>query len=339
LKANHPGRAAHIANAGYLVGADQQGGGIGRVLVEHSLEVARRLGYPEAFSYSHPAQIFREHAALSGFENDGTRGFDISALAQISNDEYEHLEPLQWPLPAGTRTTARPFSDGRFYTDSKRARLIPIAERAPHHPVDAAYPLVLNTGRVRDQWHTMTRTGRSPASPRSSPSATGLLQRLPVHTKRISNTSPVWPTGPRPARAGAGATAPIGATRSERAEPKSAASRPGAISLIAAQGGAHDIGAHVTSTGIVRKIDELGRIVLPSELRKILGMRHGDELAISVEGDQVILEKRHDVCVFCSSEAAGLDFKGRRVCMRCASDVANARPLEIRLPDEANDIK
>jgi transcriptional pleiotropic regulator of transition state genes len=95
----------------------------------------------------------------------------------------------------------------------------------------------------------------------------------------------------------------------------------------------------MTSTGIVRKIDELGRIVLPSELRKILGMRHGDELAISVEGDQVILEKRHDVCVFCSSEAAGLDFKGRRVCMRCASDVANARPLEIRLPDEANDIK
>ncbi len=92
------------------------------------------------------------------------------------------------------------------------------------------------------------------------------------------------------------------------------------------------------STGIVRKIDELGRIVLPSELRKILGMRHGDELAISVEGDQVILEKRHDVCVFCSSDAPGIDFKGRRVCERCAREVSRARPVEIRLPEDAKEL-
>jgi transcriptional pleiotropic regulator of transition state genes len=92
------------------------------------------------------------------------------------------------------------------------------------------------------------------------------------------------------------------------------------------------------STGIVRKIDELGRIVLPSELRKILGMRHGDELAISVEGDQVILEKRHDLCIFCGSEAAGFEFKGRRVCQRCARAVSTSKPVEIRLPEGADDL-
>lgn len=93
------------------------------------------------------------------------------------------------------------------------------------------------------------------------------------------------------------------------------------------------------STGIVRKIDELGRIVLPSELRKILSMRHGDELAISVDGDQVILEKRHDVCVFCSSEAPGLSFKGRRVCSRCATEVSESVRLEIRLPEDASELR
>ncbi len=93
------------------------------------------------------------------------------------------------------------------------------------------------------------------------------------------------------------------------------------------------------STGIVRKIDELGRIVLPSELRKILNMRHGDELAISVEGDQVILEKRHDVCVFCGSEDPGIEFKGRRVCERCARDMTDLQSVEIRLPEDAKELQ
>jgi transcriptional pleiotropic regulator of transition state genes len=92
------------------------------------------------------------------------------------------------------------------------------------------------------------------------------------------------------------------------------------------------------STGIVRKIDELGRIVLPSELRKILGMRHGDELSISVEGDLVILEKRQDVCVFCSADSPGVEFKGRRVCERCAREVGRAAPVEIRLPEEKSEV-
>jgi transcriptional pleiotropic regulator of transition state genes len=88
------------------------------------------------------------------------------------------------------------------------------------------------------------------------------------------------------------------------------------------------------STGIVRKIDELGRIVLPSELRKVLNMRHGDELAISVEGELVILEKRHDVCVFCGADGPSIEFKDRRLCERCARELSNSGEMEIRLPDE-----
>jgi AbrB family transcriptional regulator, transcriptional pleiotropic regulator of transition state genes len=90
-----------------------------------------------------------------------------------------------------------------------------------------------------------------------------------------------------------------------------------------------------STTGIVRKIDELGRIVLPSELRKVLGMRHGDELAISVDGDLVILEKRHDTCVFCGAESPSVEYRGRMVCERCAGEVSRLHPVEIRLPDEA----
>ena len=92
------------------------------------------------------------------------------------------------------------------------------------------------------------------------------------------------------------------------------------------------------STGIVRKIDELGRIVLPSELRKILGMRHGDELSISVEGDQVILEKRQDLCLFCGAPSPEVEFRGRRVCRSCARQIAGTAPKEIRLSEEASEV-
>ena len=60
-------------------------------------EVASRMGHGEAFAYSEPAEIFAEHAALSGFENGGARDFDIGALAGIDGAGYEDLEPLQWP--------------------------------------------------------------------------------------------------------------------------------------------------------------------------------------------------------------------------------------------------
>jgi assimilatory nitrate reductase catalytic subunit len=125
-------------------------------------EVARRLGWGTAFAYARPADIFREHAALSAFENDGGRVFDIGALAALSDAEYDALTPVQWPLPRGGRGRARLFGDGSgFPTEDSRARFVPTAYRPPAEEA-AAGTLILNTGRVRDQWHTMTRTGRVP---------------------------------------------------------------------------------------------------------------------------------------------------------------------------------
>jgi assimilatory nitrate reductase catalytic subunit len=125
-------------------------------------EVARRMGFGAAFDYDSPAAIFREHAALSAFENDGSRDFDIGAVAKLSDAAYDSLLPFQWPRPAGVEAPARLFADGRFFTPSRKAQLVPTAPRAPARSATSEYPLVLNTGRVRDQWHTMTRTGKSP---------------------------------------------------------------------------------------------------------------------------------------------------------------------------------
>ncbi len=126
-------------------------------------EVAKRMGFREAFNYQCSADIFREHAALSGFENAGQRDFDISALANLSDQQYDQMRPVQWPVTVeNPEGTPRMFSDRRFFTPSGKAQLIPVRPRLPENPVNEDYPLVLNTGRVRDQWHTMTRTSRSP---------------------------------------------------------------------------------------------------------------------------------------------------------------------------------
>ena len=126
-------------------------------------QVARRLGFEAWFPFESAAAVFREHAALSGFENENARrDFDISALADLSDTDYDALQPVQWPLPHGvTVGTARLFGAGGFFTADGRARCVAIGERAPAHAVDDSFPLVLNSGRIRDQWHTMTRTGKT----------------------------------------------------------------------------------------------------------------------------------------------------------------------------------
>jgi len=242
-------------------------------------QVAQRMGYADAFPYTQAAQIFREHARLSGFENDGVgygkttaseknagrtrfpppfilpwpifrssdgttdattshltgettsqstkpskndgkvagynqaknagqvigyghstrlanntsqvvahpasveiaasraqpdvranesqrpvkRAFDISALSEIDDAQYDELQPVQWPVnqqhPDGTQ---RLFADGRFFTPSGKARMIAVLPQLPAVATDDEFPLVLNTGRIRDQWHMMTRTGKVP---------------------------------------------------------------------------------------------------------------------------------------------------------------------------------
>jgi assimilatory nitrate reductase catalytic subunit len=117
--------------------------------------VAERLGFGQAFAWQSVADIFREHATLSAFENDGTRDFDIGAQAAIDDEAYRTLAPFVWP------NGGRFFGEGRFYHGDRRARFVATAVRAPVHAPTLSRPLRLNTGRVRDQWHTMTRTGKS----------------------------------------------------------------------------------------------------------------------------------------------------------------------------------
>ncbi len=129
-------------------------------------EVGKRLGFTEAFDYQHQVDIFREHAALSGFENNPQqrlRDFDISALANISLDDYQDFTPVQWPVNADyPQGRSRFFDDGFFYTDNQCAQLVALTTRAPGNAPTKRFPLVLNTGRLRDQWHTMTRSALSP---------------------------------------------------------------------------------------------------------------------------------------------------------------------------------
>jgi assimilatory nitrate reductase catalytic subunit len=125
-------------------------------------EVAKRLGFEHSFNYQSAVDVFKEHAALSAFENEGQRDFDLSALVDISQQEYDELSPIQWPVNAKNPLgTERLFTDNLFYTENKKAQFIPIISHTPENELNADYPLILNTGRVRDQWHTMTRTARS----------------------------------------------------------------------------------------------------------------------------------------------------------------------------------
>jgi assimilatory nitrate reductase catalytic subunit len=124
-----------------------------------STEVARRMGWARPSPTSRPADIWREHARLSPIRMTA-RGCSISRHAAIGNAAYDAMAPFRWggrpsPMAAIRRPTAR-----RGWCRSSSA-----ARRA----AQADWPMTLNTGRYRDQWHTMTRTGLSPearAAPR-----------------------------------------------------------------------------------------------------------------------------------------------------------------------------
>ncbi|MES9958819.1 MAG: molybdopterin-dependent oxidoreductase [Sedimenticola sp.] len=125
-------------------------------------EVARRMGFESAFDYQSPAEIFSEYATLTGYQNYGSRDLDISGLTNLDADSYDNLAPLQWPRKKEDDDSGRIFSDGRFFTAGGKARFIPVDPQLPACPVSETQPFILNSGRVRDHWHTMTRTGKSP---------------------------------------------------------------------------------------------------------------------------------------------------------------------------------
>ena len=112
-------------------------------------EVAKRMGWADAFDWSHQSKIFAEFAAQTQFENDGARLLNI-----VAPDDYDAMAPVQWG-------GISPFADRAFATANGKANLVSVTY-TPRKGGARKFALRLNTGRYRDQWHTMTRTGLSP---------------------------------------------------------------------------------------------------------------------------------------------------------------------------------
>jgi assimilatory nitrate reductase catalytic subunit len=125
-------------------------------------DVARAMGF-SGFDFTSPHEVFREHARLSAHANEGQRAFNLGAWSDLTAEEYERWQPSAWPMARSRDSASGPmFTDGRFQHSDGRARFVALTPRLPENPPSEEFPLVLNTGRVRDHWHTMTRTGKSP---------------------------------------------------------------------------------------------------------------------------------------------------------------------------------
>ena len=122
-------------------------------------DVASRMGWGDAFAWQTAAEVFDEYAALSGIAGGLGSDFDISnRMAKTA--EYEVMVPFLWP-DGPAKQGGRFFADGQFYSENGKAQMLPIVPRLPEVACSPEYPFILNTGRVRDHWHTMTRTGLS----------------------------------------------------------------------------------------------------------------------------------------------------------------------------------
>ena len=75
------------------------------------------------------------------------------------------------------------------------------------------------------------------------------------------------------------------------------------------------------STGVVRKLDQLGRIVLPKELRTVLNLKEKDALEIYVDGEQIILKKYEPACVFCGDAREVVNYRGKNICKKCLEEL------------------
>jgi assimilatory nitrate reductase catalytic subunit len=137
-----------------------------------AVDFAKRLFPAKAgtqlFPYTSPEQIWNEH-------RETTRGRDLD-ITGLSYQLLERGGPQQWPYPEGaTSGRTRLYADGVFPTPTGRARFVATEYKPPAEEPDADYPIRLTTGRLRDQWHTMTRTGLVPRLFSHSPEPEVLL--------------------------------------------------------------------------------------------------------------------------------------------------------------------
>ena len=155
-------------------------------------QVAQAMGY-QGFDFNSSFDIFMEHARLSAYANVPSqrrtpstvfRCFNLDGLTTLSSTQYDDLSPIQWPVYSASESKvayngtskpdassinaaqfchqpAKPYQDYRFTHHDEKARFIATYAQSPVYELTSEYPLILNTGRVRDQWHTMTRTGLS----------------------------------------------------------------------------------------------------------------------------------------------------------------------------------
>lgn len=75
------------------------------------------------------------------------------------------------------------------------------------------------------------------------------------------------------------------------------------------------------STGIVRRVDELGRVVIPIELRRTLDIAEKDALEIYVDGEHIILKKYEPACIFCGQAKDVIQYKGKNICSKCLEEI------------------
>jgi len=117
------------------------------------IRFARAMGWGKAFAYSDVAEVYAEHAAL-------TRGTSLD-ISGLDHGRLSREGTLQWPVPSAAHPgTPRLFTDHRFYRSNQRAKIHAVPDGNTSPGPDPDRPLILTTGRVRDQWHTMTRSGK-----------------------------------------------------------------------------------------------------------------------------------------------------------------------------------
>jgi len=154
--------AGHFEKEGTMTNSERRISYLGKALnppgealadAEILCRFAKAMGYA-GFDYASPAEIFAEHAQL-------TRGTNVD-ISGLSYEVLQEKGTVQWPVPsAGHNGTPRLFSDQKFFTPSGRARFLPLGQAENlSEPLTGDFPLILTTGRIRDQWHTMTKTGK-----------------------------------------------------------------------------------------------------------------------------------------------------------------------------------
>jgi ferredoxin-nitrate reductase len=121
--------------------------------VDIILKTAEKMGFGAHFSYQNYGEIYQEHAQLTAGTNLHIEGLNYDILKEKRS--------VQWPYHSDQqKDTKRLFEDKQFFTPNKKAQIRAVSDENQSEPLDEDFPLILTTGRIRDQWHTMTKTGK-----------------------------------------------------------------------------------------------------------------------------------------------------------------------------------